>query len=527
MGSVADHSRPSMHERTQAMLASWTSDAQLVIRRGVVAAALLFATLALISTLAIPPLSPTDESANVGYALSLARGELPTIQTPISADGFPELHERLEFDVRIGRNYRTYIWTANHPPLFYAVVAIPLRLSDEFGAPLAGLWISRGINIAFGVTAVFATAWLAGMLVPGQPAVSILAAAWIAVIPAFAFISGLLFNDTLSTALAATSLALAAKHVREGGSRPTLVWLCVAAAAGGLTRLPGLLVAGLAMGAIIEGVYRRQGARSPRVRPAIRVGVVVAVAVAVTSAPFYLRNMTLYGEPTGTSAVLSAVGREAGPSTLSQLVDPAFWLANVHQLLGTSVRSDDLWETLLPIPPLLLLVVSGMLFALPAVGFAWALLRPGRTSLVVGRRLLAWFFVLPAVLLLMTAIHQSRGGLPHGRYLFAGLPVLAVAAAVGLHRVGRIAAALALCAGLVMTLAFNWPGFVHAHSTGAPPFHPLATLLDPPLRGGVALSAGILVVVLALATVVIHAIATCHRVGVDDGCRRNDVAELS
>jgi len=71
----------------------------------------------------VPTYRPADEASHVAYARELSHGRLPTIDTQMVADG----------DLRLARVLRSRdarrrtIWTANHPPAYYALVAVPLR----------------------------------------------------------------------------------------------------------------------------------------------------------------------------------------------------------------------------------------------------------------------------------------------------------------------------------------------------------------------------------------------------------------
>ena len=58
-----------------------------------------------------------DEGPNAGYAVELASGRLPTIDTPVTTDArrYPQVVEGL--GTMVDEPHR-HIWTANHPPLY-------------------------------------------------------------------------------------------------------------------------------------------------------------------------------------------------------------------------------------------------------------------------------------------------------------------------------------------------------------------------------------------------------------------------
>ena len=95
---------------------------------------LAFLALTAVQAVAIRPYLPPDELYHVGYAASVLDGRLPTLTSPLPGDRVPLLPDD-------GRPRRVYV--ANHPPLFYAVTALPLAAGERFGAPRAGFLAAR------------------------------------------------------------------------------------------------------------------------------------------------------------------------------------------------------------------------------------------------------------------------------------------------------------------------------------------------------------------------------------------------
>jgi hypothetical protein len=89
------------------------------VRQGVAGAVLAFLALTGVQAVAIRPYLPPDELYHVGYAATVLDGRLPTLTTPLPADRVPLMPD----DDRARR-----IYVANHPPLFYGLVAVPLGL---------------------------------------------------------------------------------------------------------------------------------------------------------------------------------------------------------------------------------------------------------------------------------------------------------------------------------------------------------------------------------------------------------------
>jgi hypothetical protein len=95
----------------------------------------------------------------------VGNGRLPTIETPIPGDEMPLLQHK----VNNSRPANRTIWTANHPPLYYLVAAVPLRLGVELGHPVAGIRAARLVNVAIGLAGLVLIVLLARELVPGRP----------------------------------------------------------------------------------------------------------------------------------------------------------------------------------------------------------------------------------------------------------------------------------------------------------------------------------------------------------------------
>ncbi len=155
-------------------------------------------------------------------------------------------------------------------------------------------------------------------------------------------------------------------------------------------------------------------------------GVVVGVA-----GWFYVRNLILYGDLTGSAALLERFDRAPGGTLLGLLTSPGFW----------RVQQQHLWDLTYDLPRangsltrqlwlLGFLPLAGLLLA----GARW-LARPAhsRSRSDTGRIVAVTLcVVLLALLQLSVAQFASSGGGAHVRYLFPGLVTLGLAGAVGL-----------------------------------------------------------------------------------------------
>jgi hypothetical protein len=385
---------------------------------------LVFLAIATFQAAVIPTFGPRDEASHVGYALLVGEGELPTIDTPIPREAIPRVAGVLD-----GRDpERQDVWTANHPPLYYALAAVPVRLGLLTRPSLAGLRVARLTSVLFGAAALLLVPLLAMQLAPGRPEIAVAATALAAVLPVFLLASSVLYNDALAVATSLATLLAALVVLRRGPSRARLAAVAAAASLAALTRSSGLLVAGVAVLIVLAEPWlagRRPPAR--QVLAAAGGAGLVAGVVALTSGWFYVRNWRLYGDPTGAAALLAKFERGTNGSTFELLRSPGHWFVQVQRPFDYSFyeyRGAASARTVAVI----------LLAAVPLAGLLLAALRrrPRRPD----RRLVAaWLAGLLLLVLLgvSTAQFAGRGGVGHGRYMLPALAVLATAAAIGLR----------------------------------------------------------------------------------------------
>ena len=420
---------------------------------GLAGVLLTFAVLASLQAFTIPPFHPHDEVSHVGYALAVSRGDLPTIDTPIPGGETPLLQRQLTNRKPANRT----IWTANHPPLYYLVAAVPLRLGVDRGRPLGGVRAARLINIGISLAGLALVVLLAQELVPARPELGVAAAGLAALVPGLMRTSAFVYNDALMFTLATAALVLIARVLRWGATPRRVALLAALAAASALTRATGLLVAAVAAVAVLVAVLLHDR-RPARVRTLLAVAAGAAVVVVTVAAAgwFYLRNRGLYGSATGTGELLQKFSRAPRGTIPQALVDASYWHDHLRRLweLTEGPSAHDLasrsWGlTFLPV------------LGLALAGARWLLRRavPPRPA-----PLLAWLACLGmAVLVELSAVSfYSLGGNPHGRYLLPALSVLAVAAATGLAALpGRRALpTIALLPVLVLVNLIAWQRYL-------------------------------------------------------------------
>jgi hypothetical protein len=417
---------------------------------GVGGALLAFVMLATL-WLYVPTYRPTDEASHVAYARELSHGRLPRIDTEISIEGDPRLARVLR---PRDAQHRT-IWTANHPPLYYALVAAPLRVGVETGHPIWGVQAARFLSVGLSALGLVVLAYLVLQLVPGRPQLAVMATGLVALLPSFVSISARVYNDSLAFLTTTVVLAAAVVFVVRGPSAPRLTVVAASAGLAALTRASGLLVVGVAGLAVLVGVWRAgEGSTLRRLGRAVIWSATVAVAVVAVAGWFYLRNLNLYGDLIGSAALLEQFGRAPKGTVLGLVTDLGLWRLLQQRLWGVTFNppgtlgsfTGQLWLLgLVPLAGLLLAVVRR--FARPA-GERWRL-EPGPT--------IAFGLCVVLLGLLQLSLLQfvSRGGGAHVRYLFPGLVAVALPAAVGLAALPGGRRGVAVVAMLLAMAAVN------------------------------------------------------------------------
>jgi len=456
------------------------------LRLGVGGAVLAFVMLATL-WLYVPTYQPTDEASHVAYARELSHGRLPAIDTPISSDGDARLARMLR---RRDPPHRT-IWTANHPPLYYALVAVPLRIGIDTAHPIRGVHAARVLSVGLSALGLVALAYVVLQLAPGRPQLAVAATGLVALLPSFIGISARVYNDSLAFLTSTAVLAAVVVFVVRGPSAARLAAVAATAGIAAMTRASGLLVVAVAGLGVLVGVWRagEGGALRRLGRAAIGVSVVGATVFAVAGW-FYLRNLARYGDLTGSAALLEQFGRAPKDTILGLLTDPGFWRLQQQRLWGVTsnlpgpsgILTSRLW--LLGLVPLAGLLLAGARrLSRPDRGGGWP--DPGRTVAF------GLCVVLLGLLQLSTVQFASNGGGAHVRYLFPGLTAVGLVAAVGLLALPGGRRGVPVVAMLLAMVAVNlwvWWRYLDVIRVSGRPW-PLVAVVVPALLAGLGLHA--------------------------------------
>ena len=313
------------------------------------------------------------------------------------------------------------------------------------GVALAG-HLARFLSLFLGAITVVCTYGSARLVFPDRPPVAIGAAALVAFNPQFLFLSASVNNDNLVIACSAAGVWLLLEMVgrrepvsgefgqtdslaaRQAGPRTCqLVLLGLLVGAAALSKLSGLLLAGLAGMALLAIAWRRRS-----IRELIRWGLVVAVAAAGVGGWWYGRNLLLYGDPLGLQAMFDILPRRAAPPTLVELLGRAegVW-RSAWAVFGAFNIGADEWlygvYTFLCLAGLL-----GLILGRPLRFFRRKLERkndrhvssPDPIQIIL---LLAW-----VVLVFLALLQWAQMRYPQGRLLFPALSGAAVLLSIGL-----------------------------------------------------------------------------------------------
>lgn len=389
-------------------------------------------SLGVLQVFSIPHLRPYDERAHVAYALSVADGELPTIRSAIPLE-------------RLGiRGGKRQIFVANHPPLYYAMVAGPIAIGEHWGPKVAVL-VGRLATLllsTIGLLFVYATV---RQLFPKRPDLAVATAAWTATCPSLVHMSSLVHNDGLAFLSCAATAWAGTRLCVQGFSWRAVAALAFAALGATLTRLSGFFAVAPTL-LFVGSVLLFFGADSWKVRAKqalVATGAAAALVVA-GSAWFYARNYLLYGDVAGASAVLEQFHRRPRGALIDALLNGDLWLGIIKELWGRmagGVRLDTLGVH-----------VGVGIMVTGALTFVVALLRSGPGLLSDKRRAMigAGYALTFSLFLFSIFAFYIRGGTPHARYVLPVIWVPWLAFSWGFRSVNVRAALLAPLVGALL-----------------------------------------------------------------------------
>ncbi len=305
----------------------------------------------------------------------------------------------------------------------------PPREAFPWHGTVLAVHVVRLLSVLLGGITVWMAYLLAVELFPGVLTIALGAAALTAFNPMFLFISGSINNDNLSNALASTLLLLIVRLVKRTDAPPLrdMILIGVVAGAGMLAKLNiGFLLPLVALALVLIAWRLRD------VRPLLIGGVVTGGLTIVIAGWWYVRNVQLYGDPTGLNVFLRIVGQRPIPANAAQLWSErhTFLMSFWGFFGGVNVPMPDAVYT-----------VFNALGAISVIGAALWLIdtlrskikTPGMRAIWIGRLFtLVWIGVLFVSLLSWTSTTWAS----QGRLMFAALAPISLWMAVGLWKLG-------------------------------------------------------------------------------------------
>lgn len=207
------------------------------------------------------------------------------------------------------------------------------------GGALA-MHLARLLSVALGAVTLWA-AWRLGLEVfPERPAVGLTAAAFLASLPGFLFISGSVNNDNAAGAAGALMVLLCAATLRRGLRWGQTALLGMFMGLGLLSKVGTLALwplAALAVGGAWwlsrkPAVHGTTGSQRPVSLLAAAAHLALAYGLGLLlAAPWLLRNVRLYDDPLGWELVRATVDQRSGPIGLREALwllqgfHPTFW----------------------------------------------------------------------------------------------------------------------------------------------------------------------------------------------------------
>lgn len=382
---------------------------------------------ALVQALVVPPFHTGDETAHLDYAVQVWTGHLPVFE------------EGVTLAPHVG-SVPPVQWVAQHPPLYYLLLAPLVGPLVEHGHLVGALYAARALNVALVGLLVVVVAWAARRAFPGTTATGGTPTAPVAalVVGATAWVArvgGSAYNDVLAAVFATWLFGVAVSAVRSGLTwRRTALLVVVAALCLGV-RLHTMVMVAVMVAVVLAGVLLRDPSdpsrRGDRARAVVLV-LGVPGAVAATTGWFWLRNVRLTGSVTGGHPDWAAenLDRVVRP-VLDVLLDGGVWV-RLLAVFGYGAVPDAVGVVLLLAVPALLALLGVIRRARgPAPGIARGVVPdlPGVLIAASGAGVIV-------VTLVMQALYTAGGGSPHPRYLLLVVAPLVLLVARGLTELG-------------------------------------------------------------------------------------------
>jgi hypothetical protein len=430
---------------------------------------------------AVAPFDAPDEPAHLLAIMEVRKGKLLPQFTYDPGESIDEMIEKYG-DPEVAKyvasvwpsltgpgTYNLVPYESTQPPLYYIAAGVAANLVPA--DPQAVLYVGRLVAVIFGAAAVY-FCWLAAReIAPQAPLWVATSVGAIVLLPQYCFNSASANNDSTAQLACAAAYFVWFKGLRQPGFDK---WMVGAGAMLGLALLSKLTTVALIPGLLLLIIFRTLRLRTAGggTGEVLRHGLLLVLGATagtlLVCSWWLVRNLVVYGEPTGMASILDFYQRVAPgkadfsiPSTTITLLDVT--LQSTWGRFGWNEIA--LPAQLYQIVNLVALVLLGLsLFA--TIRFLWIEVRSKRLSLVLWQA--AVIFAVMGIVLLFGFVrfNATIAIQPQGRYFFILLLPAALFLTVGLYaftRPGR-PRVIAMSGLLLILAALNAISLAFLHS---------------------------------------------------------------
>ncbi len=186
--------------------------------------------------------------------------------------------------------------------------------------PLA-FHLARLLSVLLGGVTLWGAWRIGAEAFPRHPEIGLMAAAFLAGLPGYLYISGAMNNDNAVGAFGALALFVMVRIIRQGLSWQRTLALGVIFGLGVLSKVGMLSLWPLAVLALIAPIWSQRHRVEAWVQTGLHALTAWGLGLLVAS-PWFLRNWRMYGDPLGWGLVRQTVDLREGPVDLGVL----FWL---------------------------------------------------------------------------------------------------------------------------------------------------------------------------------------------------------
>lgn len=283
--------------------------------------------------------------------------------------------------------------------------------------------LARLLSIAMGAVTVWATWRIAREFFPDEAWVALGAAAFVAFLPGFIFISAVVNNDNLITMLSSLCILQVIRIMRQSLTTHAAIVLGVLLGLAALTKLSGFVVWVFAGTMLMYVAYRNREVRKIATPIALCFGVAIVMII-----PQALHNLVTRGDPFGWFGYLAVVSARESPMSAKDWADLGRGLASSFWgRFGGAIQ--------IRLPSAIYAVFSG-LSVFGVLGWIGYARDARRDKLYSGARAILFSFAVFGMFLLTAYTRWAAGDLAAGqvRLLFPGLSLFAIFLIAGLAR---------------------------------------------------------------------------------------------